>query len=77
LLLKIGDMALGTVLLYRMLESGSPVVLIAIFTVIVVANALTCTVMMFLPYKRTVLPETLVDILCVCSCLELGCCWRL
>ncbi|KAG6948644.1 hypothetical protein JG687_00015344, partial [Phytophthora cactorum] len=46
-----------------MLESGSPAVLIAIFTVVVASNALICAVMMFVPYKRAPRAETFVDIL--------------
>jgi hypothetical protein len=40
-------------------------VLIGIFA-FVALNALTCAMGMFLPYKRTVIMETLVDILYVC-----------
>ncbi|KAG3166014.1 hypothetical protein PC128_g19810 [Phytophthora cactorum] len=63
LLMKFGDLALETFLLHQMLESGSPAVLIAIFTVVVASNALICAVMMFVPYKRAPRAETFVDIL--------------
>ncbi|KAG4226406.1 hypothetical protein PC116_g25185, partial [Phytophthora cactorum] len=63
LLMKFGDLALETFLLHQMLESGSPAVLIAIFTIVVASNALICAVMMFVPYKRAPRAETFVDIL--------------
>ncbi|KAL3659862.1 hypothetical protein V7S43_015164 [Phytophthora oleae] len=66
-LIKLGvkfvDLALGVLLLHQMLESGSPVVLIVIFTFIVVSNALSCAAMMFIPYERAPLAEIFVDIL--------------
>ncbi|KAG7376305.1 hypothetical protein PHYPSEUDO_013780 [Phytophthora pseudosyringae] len=63
LAMKFGDLALETVLLYQMLESGSPAPLIGIFTVVVASNALTCAAMMFVPYEKAPLAETLIDIL--------------
>ncbi|GMF16390.1 unnamed protein product [Phytophthora lilii] len=65
LLMKFGDLALETFLLYQMLESGSPAVLVAVFTVVVASNALICAAMMFVPYERATLAETIIDILCV------------
>ncbi|KAG2991196.1 hypothetical protein PC118_g5228 [Phytophthora cactorum] len=63
LLMKFGDLALETLLLYQMLEAGSPTPLIAIFTAVVVTNALACAAMMFVPHERAPLAETLIDIL--------------
>ncbi|ETL98926.1 hypothetical protein L917_04104 [Phytophthora nicotianae] len=63
LLMKFGDLALETLLLYQMLEGGSPAPLIAIFTVVVATNALACALMMFVPHERAPLAETLIDIL--------------
>ncbi|KAG3141179.1 hypothetical protein PI126_g15623 [Phytophthora idaei] len=63
LLMKIGDLALETLLLYQMLEAGSPTPLIALFTAVVVTNALACAAMMFVPHERAPLAETLIDIL--------------
>ncbi|KAL3659023.1 hypothetical protein V7S43_015907 [Phytophthora oleae] len=61
--MKFGDLALETVLLYQMLESGSPAPLIGIFTVVVASNALSCAAMMFVPYEKAPLAEILIDIL--------------
>ncbi|KAL3659017.1 hypothetical protein V7S43_015901 [Phytophthora oleae] len=61
--LKFVDLALEVLLLYQMLESGSPVVLIAIFTLVILSNALSCAAMMFIPYERAPLAEIFVDIL--------------
>nr|KAE8923799.1 hypothetical protein PF009_g25954 [Phytophthora fragariae] len=47
LLMKFGDLALETLLLYQMLEAGSPAVLIGIFTFVTASNALACAAMMF------------------------------
>ncbi|RAW33111.1 hypothetical protein PC110_g10546, partial [Phytophthora cactorum] len=63
LLMKFGDLALETLLLYQMLEAGSPTPLIAIFTVVVATNALACAAMMFVPHERAPLAETLIDVL--------------
>ncbi|ETL45754.1 hypothetical protein L916_04218 [Phytophthora nicotianae] len=63
LLMKFGDLTLETFLLYQMLESGSPAVLIAVFTVVVASNALICAFMMFIPYDRAPRAETFIDIL--------------
>ncbi|KAG6583296.1 uncharacterized protein IUM83_19888 [Phytophthora cinnamomi] len=63
LLIKFGDLTLETFLLYQMLESGSPTVLIAIFTSIVVSNALMCAAMMFVPYERAPLAESIIDVM--------------
>jgi hypothetical protein len=65
LLMKFGDLALETLLLYQMLEAGSPAPLIGIFTVVVASNALACAAMMFVPYERAPLAEPLVDIMSV------------
>ncbi|RLN32477.1 hypothetical protein BBI17_008850 [Phytophthora kernoviae] len=46
-----------------MLESGSPTVLITIFTVVVASNATSCAIMMFVPYDRAPLAESLIDIM--------------
>ncbi|KAE9123616.1 hypothetical protein PF006_g17385 [Phytophthora fragariae] len=59
----LGDLALETLLLYQMLESGSPTVLIGIFTFVAASNALVCAAMMFVPYERAPLAETFIDIL--------------
>ncbi|KAG1707094.1 hypothetical protein DVH05_026290 [Phytophthora capsici] len=61
--MKFGDLALETVLLYQMLESGSPAPLIGIFTVVVASNALSCAAMMFVPYEKAPLAEIFIDIL--------------
>ncbi|KAH7459409.1 uncharacterized protein KRP23_15211 [Phytophthora ramorum] len=63
LFMKFGDLALETLLLYQMLESGSPTPLIGIFTVVVASNALACAAMMFVPYEKAPLAEILMDIL--------------
>ncbi|KAG3139723.1 hypothetical protein PI126_g16344 [Phytophthora idaei] len=63
LLMKFGDLALETLLLYQMLEAGSPTPLIAIFTVVVATNALACAAMMFVPHERAPLAKTLIDVL--------------
>ncbi|OWZ12401.1 hypothetical protein PHMEG_00014451 [Phytophthora megakarya] len=63
LLLKVVDLALETLLLYQMLETGSPAPLIVIFTLIVASNAVACATMMFVPHERAPLAETLIDIL--------------
>ncbi|KAE9034066.1 hypothetical protein PR001_g9890 [Phytophthora rubi] len=63
LLMKLGDLALETLLLYQMLESGSPTVLIGIFTFVAASNALVCAAMMFVPCERAPLAETFIDIL--------------
>ncbi|KAG7381117.1 10 kda heat shock protein [Phytophthora pseudosyringae] len=60
--LKICDLMVEAILLFRILESGPPVLLVSIFTVIVVANALSCMVLMSRPSEKTGLTETLVDI---------------
>ncbi|KAF1787626.1 hypothetical protein GQ600_26003 [Phytophthora cactorum] len=57
------NLALETLLLYQMLEAGSPTPLIAIFTVVVATNALACAAMMFVPHERAPLAETLIDVL--------------
>ncbi|KAL7680322.1 putative leucine-rich repeat domain superfamily [Plasmopara halstedii] len=63
LLLKFGDLFLETLLLYQMLEGGSPAPLIAIFTLVVAMNALSCAAMMYVPHERAPLAETMIDIL--------------
>ncbi|GMG17437.1 unnamed protein product [Phytophthora fragariaefolia] len=63
LMMKFGDLALETLLLSQMLESGSPAVLIGVFTFIAASNALACAAMMFVPYERAPLAEIFVDIL--------------
>ncbi|KAK1938974.1 hypothetical protein P3T76_009049 [Phytophthora citrophthora] len=61
--LKFVDLAMEVLLLHQMLESGSPIVLIIIFTLVVVGNALSCAAIMFIPYERAPLAEIFVDIL--------------
>lgn len=61
--MKFGDLALETLLLVQMLEAGSPTVLLGIFTAVVTSNALSCAVVMFVPYERAPLAEILLDIL--------------
>ncbi|KAG7380701.1 10 kda heat shock protein, partial [Phytophthora boehmeriae] len=61
--LKIGDLAFETLLLVQVLESGSPTAIIAVYTIVVASNALTCAVLMFLPLDRMGLISTLVDLL--------------
>ncbi|KAL3658233.1 hypothetical protein V7S43_016861 [Phytophthora oleae] len=63
LAMKISDLVFETVLLIQVLESGSPMPIVAIFTFIVASNALACAVTMFLPFQRIGLIETLVDLL--------------
>ncbi|KAE9272508.1 hypothetical protein PR003_g30181 [Phytophthora rubi] len=64
LLMKFGDLALETLLLYQMLEAGSPAVLIGIFTFVTASNALACAAMMFfVPHERAPLAEIFIDIL--------------
>ncbi|KAE8967785.1 hypothetical protein PR001_g27993 [Phytophthora rubi] len=63
LLMKFGDLALETLLLYHMLEAGSPTVLIGIFTFVAASNAIACAAMMFEPHERAPLAETFIDIL--------------
>ncbi|KAF4142719.1 hypothetical protein GN958_ATG08111 [Phytophthora infestans] len=54
---------LETFLLYQMLESGSPAVLVVVFSVVVASNALICAVMMYIPYERAPRAEIFIDIL--------------
>lgn len=61
--LKVGDLAFETLLLVQVLEYGSPKVIVAIFTLVVASNALGCALLMFLPFKRMGLLETLVDLM--------------
>ncbi|CEG36258.1 uncharacterized protein PHALS_02171 [Plasmopara halstedii] len=61
--MKLGDLAFETVLLIQILEAGSPEPIIAIFTFIIISNALTCVVTMFIPLQRIGLVETTVDLL--------------
>ncbi|KAG7375568.1 10 kda heat shock protein, partial [Phytophthora pseudosyringae] len=61
--MKIGDLAFETVLLFQVLEAGSPKPIVAIFTFIIASNALACAATMFLQSKRIGLVETLVDLL--------------
>ncbi|KAG7375447.1 10 kda heat shock protein, partial [Phytophthora pseudosyringae] len=61
--MKIGDLAFETVLLFQVLEAGSPKPIVAIFTFIIASNALVCAATMFLQSKRIGLVETLVDLL--------------
>ncbi|KAG7377092.1 hypothetical protein PHYBOEH_001123 [Phytophthora boehmeriae] len=63
LLLKVSDLAFETVLLVQVLESGSPSVIIAFFTMVVASNALMCAALMFRSFARIRLVETLVDLL--------------
>ncbi|KAE8995056.1 hypothetical protein PR003_g20930 [Phytophthora rubi] len=58
-----GDLALETLLLYQMLEAGSPPVLVGIFTFVAASNALACAAMMFVPHERAPLAEIFIDIL--------------
>ncbi|KAE8909713.1 hypothetical protein PF003_g6242 [Phytophthora fragariae] len=62
-----GDLALETLLLYQMLEAGSPTVLIGIFTFVAASNVIACAAMMFEPHERAPLAETFIDILSVFS----------
>ncbi|GMF40109.1 unnamed protein product [Phytophthora lilii] len=57
------DLALETLLLYQMLEAGSPTPLVGILTVVVISNTLSCASMMFVPFERAPLAETFVDIM--------------
>ncbi|KAE9179064.1 hypothetical protein PF005_g23825 [Phytophthora fragariae] len=61
--MKVGDLAFETVLLVQILETGAPSVIVGIFTVVVTSNALACAIIMFLPFDRIGLLETLVDLL--------------
>lgn len=63
--MKIGDLAFETLLLVQILEAGSPAPIVAIFTVIIVSNALACATTMFFSFERIGLVETLVDLLYV------------
>ncbi|RLN88205.1 hypothetical protein BBJ28_00019256 [Nothophytophthora sp. Chile5] len=69
--LKIGELAIVTVLLFQILEAGTPVPLIAVFTTIVASNSLSCALMLCLPYEQIGLAERLVDILYV-ACLGMA-----
>ncbi|KAG6609014.1 uncharacterized protein IUM83_12829 [Phytophthora cinnamomi] len=60
--LKVGDLMVESLLLLTILEAGPPVQLAAIFMTIVVANALSCIVMMNSSSSNVGLTETLVDI---------------
>ncbi|GMF65497.1 unnamed protein product [Phytophthora lilii] len=61
--MKFGDLALQTLLIYQMLEAGSPMPLITIDTVVVASNAHVCAALMFARYDRAPLAESFADIM--------------
>ncbi|ETI47391.1 hypothetical protein F443_08401 [Phytophthora nicotianae P1569] len=61
--MKFVDLFIQTVMLLQILENGLPIALVAVFTVIVAANALWCAILMFLPLKQAVLVENFVDLI--------------
>ncbi|KUF93967.1 hypothetical protein AM587_10013953 [Phytophthora nicotianae] len=63
LCMKFVDLFIQTVMLLQILENGLPIALVAVFTVIVAANALWCAILMFLPLKQAVLVENFVDLI--------------
>ncbi|ETP13412.1 hypothetical protein, variant 1 [Phytophthora nicotianae CJ01A1] len=63
LCMKLVDLMIELVMLLQILEDGLPIVLVAVFTVIVAANAVWCALVMLLPLKQTVLVENLIDLI--------------
>ncbi|KAF4035147.1 hypothetical protein GN244_ATG12920 [Phytophthora infestans] len=63
LCIKLVDLFIQTIMLLQILENGLPSVLVAIFTVIVAANALWCALVMLLPFEQPILVENLVDLI--------------
>ncbi|ETL90292.1 hypothetical protein L917_10984 [Phytophthora nicotianae] len=61
--MKLVDLMIELVMLLQILEDGLPIVLVAVFTVIVAANAVWCALVMLLPLKQTVLVENLIDLI--------------
>ncbi|ETL40965.1 hypothetical protein L916_07951 [Phytophthora nicotianae] len=61
--IKFADLAIESLILYQILEEGSPSLLVAVFSTIVGMNALSCALMMFLPNDQTGLSEIIVDTL--------------
>lgn len=57
------DFGIQIYLLIDMMENGLPIVLITIFTVVIVLNALTTAVMVASVTERTGLAELLLDTL--------------
>ncbi|POM70831.1 Hypothetical protein PHPALM_12678 [Phytophthora palmivora] len=57
------DLALETAMLIQILEDGSPLVLVAVFTFIIVANATGCALIIFFPLKKAALIENIVDLM--------------
>lgn len=66
--MKFVDLVIEAVMLLQFLEDGLPVVLVAVFTMIVAANAVACALVMFLPNEQTLLMENLIDLMYVFSC---------
>ncbi|KAG6609015.1 uncharacterized protein IUM83_12828 [Phytophthora cinnamomi] len=60
--MKIGDLLVETIVLYVVLEDGSPIELVVTFTAIVTMNAFSCALMMILPDSYTGLTEVIIDI---------------
>ncbi|KAG6976663.1 hypothetical protein JG688_00001143, partial [Phytophthora aleatoria] len=61
--MKFVDLFIQTVMLLQILENGVPIVLVAVFTVIVAANAVGCALVMLLPFEQTALVENVVDLI--------------
>ncbi|KAE9205314.1 hypothetical protein PF002_g20370 [Phytophthora fragariae] len=60
--MKIVDLTVETLILFVVLEDGSPIGLVVTFTAIVTMNAFSCAVLMFLPDSYAGLTEVIVDI---------------
>ncbi|KAF1779622.1 hypothetical protein GQ600_10247 [Phytophthora cactorum] len=65
LFMKFVDLFIQTVMLLQILENGVPIVLVAVVTVIVAANAVGCALVMLLPFEQTALVENVVDLMYV------------
>ncbi|KAG2901175.1 hypothetical protein PC114_g13264 [Phytophthora cactorum] len=63
LFMKFVDLFIQTVMLLQILENGVPIVLVAVVTVIVAANAVGCALVMLLPFEQTALVENVVDLI--------------
>lgn len=60
-MIKLADFGVQFILLVDSMESGLPVVLIALFTAIIALNAISTTLMILVPLPRPGLSELLID----------------
>ncbi|KAJ8577256.1 hypothetical protein ON010_g1952 [Phytophthora cinnamomi] len=61
--MKFTELILQAFLLYQMLESGTPVVLVIVFTAVIICNTMFCAVVMLTSFENTRLIEALCDTL--------------